>query len=765
MARAQNTQGGLVTGKRPVVAVVAVSAPADSTAQQADAAGQLEQRIARLEQLGASLAISRREAILYRRSTGIEQEWDDCDEAYEGEDAASKAESKTLHTRMPGQAMPRVEGDVRSTVVLNITKPYVNAFASKIIDMRLQINDRAWAFKPTPIPQLEDDAKTKGHLALVKDGQPIMVTDNGQQRAATVADLAKRDMEKALAASDKAQRRVDDWLTQGRWDSHARQAIDDMARLGTGVLKGPFPEKVIYTSVHNGVLKSTEVIEPRSKRINVRNLFPDPACGENIHSGDYIWEYDEITRKGLRELKNTPELGYIPEQIDKVLDEGPRAADVEYDPKKKVDPAQKSKPFGIWYMTGTLEAEDMEAAGCKCKEGQASVSAIVTMVNDHVIRASLNPLDNGKFSYDVAPCSRREGYWFGTGIARDLRTPQRMITGATRAMMENLGLTAKPMIAMLQGLLVPMDGNTSLYGGKMFIIPAGTDVNEAQKAVFSIQIDSRVEECLKTIQFGLKIAEDVTGLPMILQGQQGAAPDLVGVVQILNENATSVARRVAKMFDDNLLEPHIGGYYTWLMQYGPSEDEKGDYTIDVLTPPDIMADAKALNMMGQLGQNKASRVDPAKMFAEVAKSQRFDPERIQYSEEEWAKIEQQSAPSDPRIAVAQINAESEAKRVAAETASKERIAKLESDTAEVVASINERLKSTQLTSEERQTLAKIKSTLAGKAMDVNAQKEITRDNQLLDLHKHNTGALAHDVIKNPAVEPPGRAENGQAFAQ
>jgi hypothetical protein len=84
-----------------------------------------------------------------------------------------------------------------------------------------------------------------------------------------------------------------------------------------------------------------------------------------------------------------------------------------------------------------------------------------------------------------------------------------------------------------------------------------------------------------------------------------------------------------------------------------------------------------------------------------------------------------------------------------------------------VAAIDERLQSTQLTSEEQQTLAKIKSTLAGKVIEINAQKQITRDNQLLDLHRHNvdTQSRRADVIKKTAAEPPGKAAVGQAFNQ
>lgn len=731
----------------------------------------MQARAARLDSLGSSLAKKRREAIEYRKQTGIEIEWDEDEDAYEGIDEASAAERNSRRTRPPGQIMPRVEGEVRSTVVLNITKPYCNAFASKIIDMRLQINDRAWAFKPTPVPEIRSQEKNKN--AVTQNGQPVTVNEDGQPRQATVADVAKMHMDTARAAAEKAQKRVDDWLTQSKWDSQARQAIDDMARIGTGVLKGPFPEKCVYVMFKDGAMVRQEVIEPRSKRIGARNLFPDPACGENIHDGDYIWECDNLTAKRLKDLKDLRDAKgnpiYIAEQIDAVLEEGPRSPDVEYDASRPTDPAQKSKPFQIWYMTGNLDKDDLEAAGCACETENDTESAIVAMVNDHVIRASRNPLDNGKFPYDVAPCSRREGYWAGIGIARDLRTPQRMITGAERALAENAGLSAKPILAIMQGLLTPADGNTSLYGGKIFVIPKGTDINEAKNAIFSFQIESRQVELLGIIQFHLKMAEDVTGLPSILQGQQGAAPDVLGVVQILDANATSVARRVAKMFDDNMLEPHIGRYYDWLMQYGEDDSEKGDYTIDVLTPPDMAGDKAAIKEMGQLAGNPASRVDFAKFFAEIAKSNRFDPERIQYSDEEWAKMQKQQGPADPRIQVAQINNEHEAKLTKMEQDFEQAQNEADRQNKLVIAAIDERMNSTQLTSDERTNLEKIKATLAGTAMKLNVQQNLSRDgiahqkdiavsDHAIDMHKHR-----NPQVITPAAEPAGRAKPGEAF--
>ena len=41
------------------------------------------------------------------------------------------------------------------------------------------------------------------------------------------------------------------------------------------------------------------------------------------------------------------------------------------------------------------------------------------------------------------------------------------------------------------------------------------------------------------------MAEDITGLPLIMQGS-GSAPDTVGGMQMVNNNASTVLRRIAR---------------------------------------------------------------------------------------------------------------------------------------------------------------------------------------------------------------------------
>ena len=93
------------------------------------------------------------------------------------------------------------------------------------------------------------------------------------------------------------------------------------------------------------------------------------------------------------------------------------------------------------------------------------------------------------------------------------------------------------------------------------------------------KIDIMQQELQAIVDFGLKLAEDVTGTPMLLQGQMGAAPDSVGGMTILNNNASALPRRLARQYDDKITEPHIRRYYNYLLLFG-EDDEKGDFTIN-----------------------------------------------------------------------------------------------------------------------------------------------------------------------------------------
>ena len=736
-------------------------------------------RITKLDALGMALATKRSEAIAGRQSSGIEEEWIGDEEHYAGIDDGNRTETRgAWRTKPPGQAFVKPVASTRSTVFPNITRPYVDAAAARIADMLLPSDDRNFALDRTPIPDLIRMAGGKVKPETMR--QMRGVTQDDAQIAQAVQKAvaeAKAIMGEAQQKADRAQERIDDWLVECQYHAEVRKVIEDAARIGTGILKGPIPQmrKAVAWTEQGIVIQ--EEIKPGSIRVDPWKFFPDPNCGESIHNGSHTWEYDDITEKQVQEMRRLP--GYISSQIDAVLDEGPirATAEVKQEPDSRNEGRAKGK-YQAWYFHGFVSQEDMEMAGCKCKEGMDSVPAMITMINNRVVRASMNPLDSGEFPYDMMPWQRRSGMPWGVGVARQGRTPQRIVVASTRSMLDNAGRAGGPQFIFKQGIVHPMiPGDRNVTPWKGWFVGEDADIDDVRKAFSFIEVPMYQKDFEAIIQLGMRMMEDVTGLPMLLQGQQGKAPDTVGGMTILNNNSNAVLRRLARVFDDYVTEPHIRRYYAWLLQYGESDDEKGEFVVNArgssaLVERDLQN--QELPNLVQMALNPVFGWDPKKAGAELLKSRRYDPKSFEYDDEEWKKVvEGMGQKPDPRLEVAKLNAESDAKLLQATQAFEAKENESERKNKLIIAAIDERLQSTQLTSEEQNTLAKIKGTLAGTVIETNAQKELSREamllnarktesSQRLDAEKHVTPKAASP---KPAVEPVGRAPAGQAFAR
>lgn len=726
----------------------------------------------------------RQDAIKGRKASGIEQEWAEDDDHYEGYDDASKNRPSMLKGRTPtdGIRAAKVEAATRSTVFLKITRPYCDAAAARFADMVLPSDDRNWAIKATPkadlVKMVDDQAmqppqKQNPLRAMLGNffggGQP----QAPEQANAPAAQQAQQAIDEAKKAAEAAQEQIDDWHVECRYHAEVRKMIESSARLGTGVLKGPHPGRTRKRAAHQGpngwAIEMRESIKPESKWVSVWNFYPDPSCGTDIQRGSYVFEVDDITGRRLRELKGG---GYIDEMIDLCLEEGPASA-VDGTRKTKTNkPGEFDKDlFQIWYYTGFVSKKEMMAAGCKCGD-QDSYPAIVTMVNDRIIKISLSPLDSGEFPYDVMVWQDRLDHWAGIGVARQMRECQKGANAAIRNIMDNAGLSSGPQIIVNKEAIVPANGKWELVPRKVWWTKPNVTVDDVNKAFTIVNIQTLQQELMAILDLWLKRAEDATGLPMLLQGQQGKAPDTVGGMQILNNNGTSVLRRIARNFDDRVTEPHIGRYYEYLLLYGPDEC-KGDFTIDARGSSALVErDAQKQELMQMIGLslNPAYGLDPELVIAEVLKAMRFDPKRLEFSEEKKKEMANRQPPPDPRIQAATILAQSREKvvQMTEKVKSVNAQADREHEAGEndkdrqmqlAIEMVNEKLSSAELSSVERQVLEKIKADLASTASKLNLTRELSVMNARKDLHKHHVSPMS------PTVEPAGRAESGKAFEQ
>jgi len=670
-----------------------------------------QERLRRLDAFGLSMAKTRSSAISARETSGIEDIWREDEEFFEGVDDLNRGDERSMARNKPtaGGSGAMTNRQRRSRVFPNITGPFVESAAAHIADILLPNDDTPWKYEPTPIPELDqlaaqfaaqqpDKAGVTAESGMHQEpGAPAEVpgaeTVDTQLATSTARSDAQTDQDPttspeeafkqrqlAISIADACQKRVWDWQVEGDFNSECRKVIEDAARIGTGILKGPIPRTTddlqwVPPGVEldelgeefqvAGHIKIANNIKPLSKRVDPWNFYPANGCGENVQNGDHTWERDYITRRQLRALANDPD--YIESQIELCMLEGPCRATATPPESHSVSTDTETKDkFEIWYCHGTAGADDLMAAGVDCgKNPAATIEAMIVMVNHRVIKASQPTTDYAGFPYDVFVWRRRANYWAGIGISRQVRTAQKIVVGATRSMMDNAGLAGGPMLVFKQGVVRPADGVAGLAPRKVFYIAKDDQtIQDATKAIGQIKVDIMVDEMMAIINFGLQMAENNSGFPMLMQGQMGSVPDRVGVVQVLDKNTNAIKRRLAKAFSDHVMKPHLRRYYIYHMMYGP-DAEKGDLQINTkgyqaLVELDIQN--QELGQMYNIVLDPRFGMDPRKWAREFVKSRHMNPADLELSDDAWAQMlaqwqqimEASAQQQDPRIMVEQI---------------------------------------------------------------------------------------------------------------
>jgi len=311
----------------------------------------------------------------------------------------------------------------------------------------------------------------------------------------------------------------------------------------------------------------------------------------------------------------------------------------------------------------------------------------------------------------------------------------------------------------------------------MWEIASDADIQEVQKAMLFWNVPSMQAELMNIIKFGMDLAERETGLPMLLQGQQGSAPDTARGTEILNNNANSMLRNVALIFDDDWTVPHMSRYYDWLMAYSEDENEKPDATIvargsTALVEKDMQT--RSMVTVIQLCQNPVFEKSPKRAMDVFLKSMRFESTQFDYTPEELKEIKERPPQVAPVVQAAQVRAASLADHAAADAQLEMERMKFEASEADkdralqqMESEIDAQLASAELSSDERRDLEKQKVLLASLTLKLNAQKQLSQESMahsrdvttaghMMDLHKTRQ-------VVTPPSEPAGKAPTGEAF--
>lgn len=731
-----------------------------------------QQREERMSALSFIVAKRRDEAVIAKSTSGVETQMREDLDYYIGKDEFS--DSSTTYTK-PRSTTGGItaNNDANSTdqctEFFNITRPFVDAATARMGDILLPAGNWNFSIKPTPEPDLEgleNDPKP----VTTPDGQPVMGPDGTPQ---TVGGLISEKLTEADKRVKILEQRVRDKLIECQFTAESRKVIEDAGKMGTGILKGPVPVSRKSVTVKDGAIKINIETVPASKRVDPFNFFPDPNCGENIQDGSYVIEREYLTARQLKELSGKN--GFIPSAIDKVLIEGPSKINLTPESQKVEKTTQDDERFEVWYYYGDVDLEDIKVfdENIDDSETRSFVSATLVLVNDTIIKGHINPFDTGDYPYDVFPWQRVNGSVWGIGVARQGRTPQKMLLAATRALMDNMALSAGPMIGVNRDAIVPADGSWRLRRNKVFFLRNDADVRSVGDAIMSITIPSMQAELTGIIQLALKYMEDATGVTFLLQGQQGTAPDTVGGMAMVHQNATAFIRRTARLYDECITEPHIRRYYDHIMKITP-DNEKGDARIEATGSSALVEREVQLMQMQQILQ---MAVDPEfglskkKVAAEMLSIWKYDPSKFAMDRDELEALKNAQPPVEPTVEAAKIRTEGEIEVAKIKTEAQMEKIRTDVDRDALYADgVRER---NQMTYEQRQQELELKRELAllqyahEQQMKLEDVKASLADTSMkLAVQKELSAAEKEVPVSiTPPTEPAGRAEPGRGFEQ
>lgn len=610
----------------------------------------------------------RKEAIEGRKKKGLDRIWRLAREQYQGVDELNRPAQLEGAMTLDGPltTMRKVDAEARSTVFVNITRPYTDSAVARVTSLYLPTNKMPWDLKKTPVSDLEivrnAVAKHPELELLVQLFPPLM------ERLAFTKEEEEARMERAKLY-------IKDWLTECGWLSEMRMLIEEAGITGTGVLKGPWPkgkelDKDIQAFLEMMPMQIREELRlvlaysPHSECVKVENCFPDPSCGRNIQNGRFFFEQvPDVSRRKLEEWAKQDD--YLPDQIAHCLHDGPQSVT-----GMRKD---KSSPFEVWIMHAQVCEDDLEYGGeseeggpLDADEGEdithelsETVFLNVVLCNDRIIKVVSYYLDKQCFPYDVLQWKPRENCWTGIGVPEQIETPQRGVNAATRALQDNLGYAVGPQVVEWQGVIEPVNGNPELTPYKRWRFTGDgvfSTLDDVKKAFVFLEFPFYGDKILPLIQFWQKTAEDTSNLPMILQGQ--AASDRVGVTQQQLNAASENLRLIVKALDD-VTARHITRYYEWLQLYGP-DDAKGDATVEAIGSSVLLVkelQQQALLQIGTYAKDPAYGLSPKKWMQAYLEGFQLEAAKLAPDEQEMQQLQEVASQPDPRIQAEQIKAE------------------------------------------------------------------------------------------------------------
>lgn len=524
----------------------------------------------------------------YREEIGIDQEILRCTRQYYGVYEPDLADA--------------INKQKQTTAMLNLSDVKSNALRAWVLEVLMSPIEKPWTLDPSPIadipPEFAEAIVQNTMDSFEKrlaEKQEIMTPDQAFEAASELRDqiLANIQQEAKLRA-DRMERKIQDQLSDARWEDIFNEFVSDYSVYPVAVLKGPLHQKKKLKKYKNssGKISISTSQKPvvSFNRVHPIDVFPSRGS-LSPQDGDFI-ERVHYTPHSLYQIRGTKD--YDKDAIDMILSKYsesgwryPIAVDNEFMDLQKTTDAQEYNTGGIdgleyhGYMTGTtLLAEgfvtDPDDKPIKPFE-MYHVNAI--MCADLIIyKKILSENEDRPYvhdSYKTLP-----GSFWGRGVMAVIRHPQNIINGAVRALCKNMSICSGPQVVINDINRLPAGESV----GEMFPWKTWQFENTNQstsKPLDFFQPDSRAEELIGIMNHFIQLADVVTGIPAYSYGSDvaaGAGRTARGLAMLMGSAARGVKDAIIRLHK-NVISPIVTMLNDYNINYDKDDSIKGDFMV------------------------------------------------------------------------------------------------------------------------------------------------------------------------------------------
>ena len=496
--------------------------------------------------------------------------------------------------------LQQIRGQGGSEIFMMITEVKCRAAESWLRDILLDNGSPPWDLQATPIPDLSP-MQSKEVQSMFAERVLKLVTEYGKapnvEEMREIKEMVSQDyrfdvLQQAQLRADKMTIKIKDQFAQGGWGDAFNDFITDLVTYPCAFVKGPVVrrQRVLgwkTDATGRTVVEPIERLGPEYERVDPFYMYPEPGVS-TINDG-YLFEYHPLSRMQLSDLIGVP--GYDDDAIRKVLEIGNGLSWINEEVELQKNEEER-KYYS--YMRPTTEFDALEFWGKvsgkmliewglteeDVPDDAREYDANVWMVGNIVIKAVLNYDPLGEKPYAKTSFIKCPGAFWGKGIPEIIEDLQGVCNAATRALVNNMGISSGPQVEVNVERLPPNEDITQLAPWKIWQT-INDPVGSSAPAIRFTQPDSRATELVGVYEKFSRLADDHSGIPAYVYGDlnvQGAGRTSSGLSMLMGAAGKGI-RQVVMHIDTDVVKPIVMRQFVYNMRYDEDESIKGDVQV------------------------------------------------------------------------------------------------------------------------------------------------------------------------------------------